>query len=246
MRRLGPISETVAIEVAFHDVDVMGVVWHGHYFKYLENARWKLMDRLGYGYVAMRDSGFLWPIIETHVRHIRPAAFGDRLAVTEATVEADREASRRTVGDRTAHSHDALDMCEQGLCLSLAVAGVEDHNLHRRPCRAKCLLQRYGRYELCTAIVALEEQAVRLLYIGHALATLAAKVDDRWLELAQLAKQIEWLRGPASLEHEAVPVAGALELLLNRACLAIQCESIEPARIGGQEQDRVFHRHCRS
>ena len=87
MRRLGPISETVEIEVAFHDVDVMAVVWHGHYFKYLENARWKLMDRLGYGYAAMRDSGFLWPIIETHVRHIHPAAFGDRLAVTASLVE---------------------------------------------------------------------------------------------------------------------------------------------------------------
>jgi len=87
VRRRGPISETAEVEVAFHDVDVMAVVWHGHYFKYLENARWKLMDLLGYGYAAMRDSGYLWPIIETHVRHIRAAAFGDRLAVTASLVE---------------------------------------------------------------------------------------------------------------------------------------------------------------
>ena len=87
MRKRGPVSETTEIAVAFHDVDVMAVVWHGHYFKYLENARWKLMDRLGYGYAAMRDSGYLWPIIETHVRHIRAAAFGDRLAVTASLVE---------------------------------------------------------------------------------------------------------------------------------------------------------------
>jgi acyl-CoA thioester hydrolase len=87
MRKQGPVSETTEIEVAFHDVDVMAVVWHGHYLKYLENARWKLMDRLGYGYAAMRDSGYLWPIIETHVRHIRPAAFGDGLAVTASLVE---------------------------------------------------------------------------------------------------------------------------------------------------------------
>lgn len=87
MRRRGPISETTEIEVAFHDVDVMAVVWHGHYFKYLETARWRLMDRLGYGFAAMRDSGYLWPIIETHVRHIRSAAFGDRLEVTASLVE---------------------------------------------------------------------------------------------------------------------------------------------------------------
>ena len=62
------------VEVAFHDVDLMAVVWHGHYFKYLELARWRLMDRIGYGFAAMRDSGYLWPIIESHMRHVRSAA----------------------------------------------------------------------------------------------------------------------------------------------------------------------------
>jgi len=87
MRRRGPIAESTLVEVAFNDVDVMAVVWHGHYFRYLEAARWRLMDRLGYGYAAMRESGYLWPIIESHVRHIRGAAFGDRLEVTASLVE---------------------------------------------------------------------------------------------------------------------------------------------------------------
>lgn len=87
MRRRGPISETTEIEVAFHDVDLMAVVWHGHYCKYLETARWRLMDRLDYGFPVMRESGYLWPIIETHVRHVRSAAFGDRLEVTASLVE---------------------------------------------------------------------------------------------------------------------------------------------------------------
>jgi acyl-CoA thioester hydrolase len=87
MRRRGPIAETVEIEVAFHDVDLMAVVWHGHYLKYLEAARWRLMDGLGYGYEQMRASGYLWPIIETHVRHIHGAAFGDRLEVAASLVE---------------------------------------------------------------------------------------------------------------------------------------------------------------
>jgi acyl-CoA thioester hydrolase len=87
MRKRGPISQTTEIAVAFHDVDLMAVVWHGHYFKYLESARWSLMDRLGYGFAAMRDSGYLWPIIEAHIRHIRAATFGERLAVTASLVE---------------------------------------------------------------------------------------------------------------------------------------------------------------
>lgn len=87
MRRRGPISETTQVEVAFHDVDMMSVVWHGHYFKYLEAARWRLMDRLGYGFDAMRESGYLWPVIETHIRHVRSASFGDRLDVAASLVE---------------------------------------------------------------------------------------------------------------------------------------------------------------
>ncbi len=87
MRRRGPLSETTEIEVAFQDVDLMGVVWHGHYARYLEAARWRLMDRLGYGFTAMRESGYLWPIIETHVRHVSSASFGDRLEITASLVE---------------------------------------------------------------------------------------------------------------------------------------------------------------
>ena len=87
MRKLGNLSQTSEVVVAFHDVDVTAVVWHGHYLKYLENARWALMDRLGYGYQAMVASGYLWPIIEAHLRYIRPARFGDRLAVVASLVE---------------------------------------------------------------------------------------------------------------------------------------------------------------
>jgi acyl-CoA thioester hydrolase len=52
MRREGAISVTIEATVAFHDIDVIGVMWHGHYLKYLENARWALMDRIGFGSVS--------------------------------------------------------------------------------------------------------------------------------------------------------------------------------------------------
>lgn len=87
MRKSGFCSQTTEVVIAFHDVDVMAVVWHGHYLKYLENARWALMDRLGYGYEIMVASDYLWPIIEAHVRYIRSAKFGDRLLVKASLVE---------------------------------------------------------------------------------------------------------------------------------------------------------------
>ena len=50
MRKEGAISATIEAKVAFHDIDIVGVMWHGHYLKYLENARWALMDRIGFGF----------------------------------------------------------------------------------------------------------------------------------------------------------------------------------------------------
>ena len=87
MRTKGRLSHELGVDVAFHDVDAMAVVWHGHYLKYLENARWALMERIGYGFEAMVASGYAWPIVECHVRYIHAARFGDRLLVRASLVE---------------------------------------------------------------------------------------------------------------------------------------------------------------
>jgi acyl-CoA thioester hydrolase len=71
----------VPITIPFHDVDMIGVVWHGHYAKYFEIARCALLDRLGYGYDAMRESGFMWPVIDMRVRYVKPMRFGQQVIV---------------------------------------------------------------------------------------------------------------------------------------------------------------------
>jgi len=75
------------VEVPFHDVDLAGVVWHGHYAKYLENARWALMHRLGYGLEQMVESGYGWPIIQFEVKYLRYGRFRDRVRVQVSLVE---------------------------------------------------------------------------------------------------------------------------------------------------------------
>jgi acyl-CoA thioester hydrolase len=71
----------VPILIPFHDVDSIGVAWHGHYAKYFEVARCALLDQLGYGYDAMRESGYVWPVIDMRLRYIKPARFGQRIVV---------------------------------------------------------------------------------------------------------------------------------------------------------------------
>jgi len=72
---------TVAITVPFHDVDSANMVWHGHYAKYFELARCELLESFGYGYDAMRASGFMWPVIDMHLRFAQPIRFGQRILV---------------------------------------------------------------------------------------------------------------------------------------------------------------------
>ena len=71
----------VPITVPFHDVDMIGVAWHGHYAKYFEIARCALLEQLDYGYDAMRESGFMWPVIDMRIRYIKPMRFGQRVVV---------------------------------------------------------------------------------------------------------------------------------------------------------------------
>lgn len=78
---------SIDLEIPFHDVDMMAVAWHGHYAKYIEIARCALLEKLDYNYLQMRDSGYLWPIIELNMRYIKPAIFGQVISVQAAIVE---------------------------------------------------------------------------------------------------------------------------------------------------------------
>jgi acyl-CoA thioester hydrolase len=79
-------SAEVELQVPFHDVDSVGIVWHGHYAKYFELARCALLDTFRYGYLQMIESGYVWPIIDFHLRYIKPARFEQKLRI-RATLE---------------------------------------------------------------------------------------------------------------------------------------------------------------
>lgn len=87
MRKSSSISTQIGCQVAFHDVDLAQVVWHGHYLRYLEDARWALMRTLEFDLAEMMASGFLWPIVDLRVKYLRAAKFEDRLDVRASLVE---------------------------------------------------------------------------------------------------------------------------------------------------------------
>lgn len=75
------LTAVVEIRIPFHDVDSARVVWHGHYFKYFELARCALLDRIGYNYDTMAESGVVWPIVKSTTKFIRPLVFNQLVRV---------------------------------------------------------------------------------------------------------------------------------------------------------------------
>ncbi|WP_020208029.1 acyl-CoA thioesterase [Gilvimarinus chinensis] len=77
---------TQTVKVPFYDVDSMGIVWHGHYIKYFEDARCALLDAIDYNYESMSASGYGFPVVDLHLKYVKPARF-NRLLKVEATLE---------------------------------------------------------------------------------------------------------------------------------------------------------------
>ena len=116
---------SVDIIVPFHDVDMMAVVWHGHYAKYFEIARCALLEKIDYNYLQMRDSGYAWPIIDLSIRYLKPAVFGQVVTVNAALAEWENRLkltyliSDKATGTRLAKGHSiqvavampAMTMC---------------------------------------------------------------------------------------------------------------------------------------
>lgn len=81
------VETTVTIIPSFHDVDPMGVVWHGNYLRFFERAREELFRRFDYGYRKMQETGFIWPVVDVEVKYRAPWMVEEPAEVTAGIVE---------------------------------------------------------------------------------------------------------------------------------------------------------------
>jgi len=81
------LTGEVVLEVPFHDVDVMGVAWHGHYVKYLEIARTAMMRQVGLDWQQMKDWGVVWPVVTCNLKFIRPLRYGQKVRINCSLLE---------------------------------------------------------------------------------------------------------------------------------------------------------------
>ena len=83
------VSTSVRLKVPYYDVDIMQVVWHGHYLKYFEVARQELFRECGVDLQRyMKEKGYVFPIIRSMVKHIWPLRLDDEFICTAVLKEA--------------------------------------------------------------------------------------------------------------------------------------------------------------
>ena len=81
------IHAEIELKVEFFDVDSMQIVWHGNYVKYMEQARCALLDKIGYNYNEMAKGGFAWPVVDIHLKYVRPLVFNQRFRIRATLVD---------------------------------------------------------------------------------------------------------------------------------------------------------------
>lgn len=82
-------TAAVDILVAYHDIDSMGVVWHGNYVKYFEIARCAVLQAIDYDFAQMQVSGYVWPIVDLRARFVLATKYDDKLQIEAIITEWD-------------------------------------------------------------------------------------------------------------------------------------------------------------
>ena len=76
------LSVTKPFEIRFSEVDSMGVVWHGHYSVYFEDAREEFGKKYDLDYLMMYGKGFFEPIVDLSIKYKKPLIYGMKPEIT--------------------------------------------------------------------------------------------------------------------------------------------------------------------
>ena len=81
-RLVEPLKVTVERVSRFEEVDALGMVWHGRYASYFEDARVVLGERYGFAYGTLYEAGLVTPVRRMHVDYLAPLSFRQCCRVT--------------------------------------------------------------------------------------------------------------------------------------------------------------------
>ena len=68
-------------KVQYYETDMMGMVHHSNYIRWMEEARIDYMAQLGFSYAQMEADGIYSPVISVTCEYKHPCVFGEEITV---------------------------------------------------------------------------------------------------------------------------------------------------------------------
>ncbi|MCG1009627.1 acyl-CoA thioesterase [Salinicoccus sp. ID82-1] len=110
------------IQIMYADTDMMGVIYHGNYVKWLELGRMQLIEDIGYDYVAMERAGYFAPVYNVDVTYKKALKYGDRAFV--------RTWIEENTGIKTVYAYEIVngagEVCTEAKTTLIVVKKVDD------------------------------------------------------------------------------------------------------------------------
>ncbi|MBO8473197.1 MAG: acyl-CoA thioesterase [Bacteroidetes bacterium] len=69
------------VDVRYYETDLMGIVHHSNYIRYMECGRHDMLVQFGIPIWEIERQGVMAPIVEVQSKYLLPARMGDRLKI---------------------------------------------------------------------------------------------------------------------------------------------------------------------
>jgi len=117
----------IKLEIPFHDIDILGIVWHGHYYKYFELARTELYRSCALDIGQMQEMGYVFPVIESQCKYVQPLKYGQQVCVSAqfddylSYIKISYLITDKITGQRMAYGHTKQAVCQHSGKMLMAV-----------------------------------------------------------------------------------------------------------------------------
>lgn len=74
-------------KIQYYETDKQGITHHSNYIRIMEETRVDLMDRLGFGYERMEQTGVFSPVMAVSCEYKKPTTFADVIDVKLSVAE---------------------------------------------------------------------------------------------------------------------------------------------------------------
>jgi acyl-CoA thioester hydrolase len=108
---------TKEIQLSYADTDMMGVIYHGNYIKWLELGRTKLIEDLGFDYLDMERKGYYAPVYNLDITYKKSIKLGDQVFVKTWIEE--NQGLRTVYGFQIVNGKD--EICAEGTTTHIVV-----------------------------------------------------------------------------------------------------------------------------